>query len=227
MEAKIVEETINNGLHTSDLVMIGTALFLGACALFVPLLAELIRRRAFRPNLKIDFFEGYPYCHLTTYQDGSLVYYFRFQVLNEGKSLAKSCEVVLDELWISDSSGNFVQDKNFSSMNLYWAGQQYTSINPGRKGLYVAIGHISHPNTQKTREKSQYYLYKENEDLKFFFDHPVKFFSQRDCILPGRAKLRFVIYSENASKCERYFEISWSGKWRDREQDMWNELVIK
>jgi len=66
-------------LKSSDWVMIGTALFLGACALFVPYLAEIIKRKWFVPSLKIRFSQSHPFCHLTKRGDGSPVYYFRFQ----------------------------------------------------------------------------------------------------------------------------------------------------
>jgi len=154
-----------------------------------------------------------------------------------GKSQARNCEAVLEELWLADSSGNFIQDKNFSPMNLYWVGQyekiggdsvpkQFLDINPGKRGLFIDIGHISSPDFQKRFEKSQFYLEKDNATLKFFFDHPIKFFSQRDCIPPGKAKIKFTLYSENAPKCERNFQIAWSGNWKDREEDMFREIVI-
>ena len=40
-------------MQGSDWVLIGTAIFLGAVALFVPYLAELIKRKWFAPDLKI------------------------------------------------------------------------------------------------------------------------------------------------------------------------------
>ena len=66
-------------LKSSDWVMIGTALFLGACALFVPYLAEIIKMKWFAPSLKIRVSQSHPFCHLTKRGDGSPVYYFRFQ----------------------------------------------------------------------------------------------------------------------------------------------------
>lgn len=230
------QTTAQSMLQTSDWVMIGTALFLGFCALFVPFLAELIKRKLFAPQLSIEFSQTHPYCHLTKRGDGSLVYYFRFGVLNEGKSQARFCEAILEELWLADSSGKFIPDENFSPVNLTWVGQyeqrkeylitkQFVDINPKRK-IFCDIGHISSPDFQKRAEKSQFYLEKNSEELKFFFDTSVKFFSQRDCVSPGRAKIKISIYSENAPKCEKYFQIVWSGNWKDREQDMFREIVI-
>ena len=49
-------------LSLSDWVLVGTSLFLGAVALFVPYFAELIKRRFFAPNLKLSFEQKPPAC---------------------------------------------------------------------------------------------------------------------------------------------------------------------
>ena len=69
-------------------------------------------------------------------------------------------------------------------------------------------------------------FYKDNNELKFFFETPFRYFSQQDCILPGKAKIKISVYSENAPKIEQYFQIYWSGKWKDLESDMFKEIVI-
>jgi len=213
-------------LKASDWVMIGTALFLGAAALFVPFLAEIIKRKYFSPNLKIIFSQLPPFCHLTKRGDGSAVYYFRFKVLNIGNSQARFCESVLNELWLADMSGQFIRELNFSPINLNWSGlgKQSVDINPGRE-FFCDIGHISSPQFQKEKEISVFY--ENNQDLKFFFETPFKFYSQPDCVLPGKARIKISLYCENAPNVERYFEISWSGKWKDKESDMFREFVIK
>jgi hypothetical protein len=222
----MANEAVQCFLKASDWVMIGTALFLGACALFVPYLAEVIKRRWFAPNLKIIFSQSPPFCHLTKRGDGSPVYYFRFQVLNEGKSQAKFCEAVLTELWLADISGHFIKEPNFSSINLNWSGlgKQFVDINPGRE-LFCDIGHISSPLLQERNERSIFYV--NNQDLKFFFETPFRFFSQPDSVLPGKTRIKISFYSENAPKVEKYFEIIWSGKWQEKESDMFREFVIR
>lgn len=224
---KIVEQAVPL-LNVSDWVLIGATLFLGVCALFVPFLAELIKRKLFAPSLRILFAQENPYCHLTKWSNGLPVYYFRFQVSNDGKSQARFCEAVLEELWLQDSSGKFIQDKNFSPVNLNWVKQSehreghFVSINPKRK-VFCDIGHISSP---LVNERSQFFLERDNQSLKFIFDTPIKFFSQRDCVSPGKAKIKIGVYSENAPKCERIFQVAWSGNWKDPEEDMFREIVI-
>jgi hypothetical protein len=223
----MTNEIAQSLLKASDWVMIGTALFLGACALFVPYLAEIIKRKWFAPNLKIKFSQSNPFCHLTRRGDRSPVYYFRFEVKNEGKSQAKFCEAVLEELWVADISGKFIKEANFSPINLKWSGQpqtkQFIDINPERE-LFCDIGHISSPSIQNDKELSVFY--KDNKDLKFFFETPFRYFSQQDCVLAGNSKIKISIYCENAPKVEKYFQIFWSGKWKDNEVDMFKEIII-
>lgn len=217
--------------------MLFSTLFLGICAIFCaifgPFIAEKIKRKWLAPILIIEFSQTHPYCHLTHWSDGSPVYYFRFIVVNEGKSQARFCEALLEEIWLTDSSGNFIQDENFSPVNLIWVGQyelrerlrmpkKFVNINPKRI-VFCDIAHISHP---QRAEKSVFYLEKNTQELKFFFDITDRFFSQRDCISPGKAKIKISIYSENAPKCEKYFHIEWSGNWKDQEPDMFREIVI-
>lgn len=53
------------GVHLlmSNWILIGTTLFLGAIALIVPYLSELVKRRLFAPKLKVHFRESSPGCH--------------------------------------------------------------------------------------------------------------------------------------------------------------------
>jgi hypothetical protein len=137
----------------------------------------------------------------------------------------------LEELWIADSTGIFRKDENFSPVNLNWVGfkgQPYININPDRR-VFCDIGHISSPECQQDFEFSQYALISDDEQqkLKFFFDLLIKYFAQRDSLVPGNYKLKVVIYSENAQKCEKMFQISWSGTWKDTEEEMFRELVIR
>jgi len=53
------------------------------------------------------------------------------------------------------------------------------------------------------------------------------YYAQRDCLIPSNHKIKVVIYSENAKKCEKMFQITWSGVWKDTEEEMFHELVIK
>jgi len=217
-------------LTTTEWILLGTTLFLGVTALFVPFISEWIKRGLFAPKLKIEFSFAPPYCHKTTWKPtNDPVYYFRFMVKNEGKSQARHCEVVLEELWTMDASGIYQQEKNFSPVNLRWVGlaEQFININPKRR-LFCDIGHLSHPNFQANQRSPDFQLSggQDPEDLKFFFDLQIFFFSQMGYLTKGNHKIKICVYSENAKQICKEFFIFWTGTWKDKEPEQFRELVI-
>ncbi len=199
-------------ITNSDWVLIGTSLFLGASALFVPYLAEIVKRIAFAPDLKMLFELAPPFCHKTRFrsppgpnQIDEPVYYFRFQVVNEGKTQARLCEATLENLWIYDSAGKPQRYPNFSPINMRWVGsldklglpEKFININPNRR-IFCDIGHISSESYQKNIEQKQLLDipgYRGN-DLRFVIDLREIFFSQPNCLGPGRYILEVGLYSE-------------------------------
>lgn len=237
-------------MQISDWVLIWSTITLAVTALIAPHVYDWVKRKWFAPKLEIEFSHEPPYCHKTKLKapkvlvinnnkstglpskvPGFSAYYCRFIVHNKGKSQSKLCEAILEELWIADSAGVFHKDENFSPVNLNWVGfkeQPYININPGRR-IFCDIGHLSSPEYQKRFELSQYAMISEEDQqkLKFFFDLLIKYFAQWDSLVPGNYKIKVVIYSENAPKCEKIFQITWSGEWKDKEEEMFRELVIK
>ena len=225
-------------MQISDWVLVFTALFLGACALFVPYLSEILKRRAFAPNLKVNFELSPPFCHKTNWRSrrrvqpsvNEPVYYFRFQVKNKGKSRANRCEVVLENLWIYDSSQTPQLYPNFSAVNMVWVGatNPFVDINPDRR-IYCDIGHISSPSYQDSIEREGFIDIPgfSGGDLRFMLDLSQYFYSQPNCLGPGRFILQVGLYSENAGSQKVFFDISWSGTWQDSENEMFREIVIK
>jgi len=220
-------------MEIKDWILIFTALFLGACALFVPYLAEVVKRKAFAPNLKILFELAPPFCHQTSLRSPTQidepVYYFRFQVANEGKTQARLCEVVLENIWIKDSANNPQPYSNFSPVNMVWVGtsNEFININPNRR-VFCNIGHISSANYQRKVEQNRFidlsgYI---GNDLRFVLDLRQIFYSQPNCLVPGRYILQVGLYSENAGYQKEFFVISWSGKWQDGDDQMFREIVI-
>jgi len=211
----------------------GTTLFLGGIALSAPYIAGWLTKKYFAPDLHIEYLHKPPYFRQTRYAGSLPVYYCQFCVENKGKSQAKSCEAVLEELQLRHSHGKFVKVKNFLPVNLTWATEYsqpgggaaktlLENINQNRK-KYCNIGHIPHSKDQKA--KSVFYNNQKTES-KFFFDMHPKSKAQPDCILPGKAKIKIGIYADNAPKNTRYFIIDWSGKWEDKEEDMLKEFKI-
>ena len=203
-----------------DWLIIGT-FFLGFCALVAPYISGFTERTFFAPNLRFLFKLDSPYCHITT-AGNTLVYYFRFKIENSYKkerfhraSLARNCEVVLECLWKYDSSGNPIEIKNFTPVNLNMGPQfagikKYIDLNPSRS-VFCDIGHIS-----------------QNEN-RFHLDILDHYNAQRgyEYLDPGdRCILQYGVYSGNSKHNKMYFNISWSGKWKDNPDEMFRELVI-
>lgn len=228
-------------MGTMEWILISTTLFLGICALSAPYFAELIKRKAFAPELKILFKLAEPFCHKTIWRSppGSSpqieepVYYFRCQVVNEGKTQARQCEVVLENLWIYDVAGNPTVYPNFSPVNLRWVmatGEfmgEFININPKRK-IFCDLGHISSERYQREIEQKKFIDIPDYKgtDLRFRLDVLRSFYAQPNCLPPGRYIIGIGLYSENADYQKKFFDISWSGKWKDGEKEMFREIVI-
>ena len=83
------------GLSLGDMVLIGSTLILAATAFTVPYVIERWKHKFFAPKLCFEFFHRAPYCHRTEMKTSSgrlPVDYFRFVVVNEGKSQAEQCD---------------------------------------------------------------------------------------------------------------------------------------
>lgn len=215
-------------MEITDWVIIFTSIFLGACALLVPYLAELVKRHAFAPCLNISYRHEPPFSHKTRYSTNEPVYYFRFQVVNDGKTQARLCEVVLENLWIYDAANSPQRYLNYSPVNLKWSGESniFVNINPSRK-IFCDIGHISSTNAQRNEQQncidiSGY----TGDDLRFFLELHQIFNVQPSCLKPSKYILQIGLYSENGGYQKIFLEISWSGQWRDSEIDMFREIVI-
>jgi hypothetical protein len=228
-----------NRLKTSDLVYIIISLMLAAVAIF----RESFERAFLKPELEIDFRNCPPYSHKTV-MDFSInsilpgepmrtlknipVYYFSFIVINRGKKQARNCEVVLEEVNKKDKDGNWVEE-NYIPVNLKWVmpdNPQFVSINPERR-LYCNIGHILHPEHQEKEASDWRFMPAEDKGKSVFkLELRQHFYYQRDCLTPGEYKIKVAIYSENAGKQERTFKIKWTGEWKEKEDDIFNNEII-
>jgi len=227
-----------NTLSISDLVLVGTALFLGVIALAVPYLSELIKRKLFAPKLVFYFEEVPPWCHQTRIKGATAVmpidepvFYFRFQVANEGRSQARKCEAVLENLSIADATGNFGEARNYSPVNLIWGSSygEFVDINPGRR-FFCNLLHIPSQRYQDLAKQGNSYVEPaESEDFGVGAILNVKaaFYAQPNRLPEGKYKIDVAIYSENADVIRKGFHVSWTGKWKSTEERMFKELVIE
>ena len=134
----------------AEWVLIGTTLFPGAIALLVPWVSELVKRRAFAPDIRVAFRQEPPLCRLSSWRFPKSpsreepVYAFHREIENKGKSQARRVEVVLEEIWVYDAAGKPRKFKDFLSVNLRCGGPgtRFVDLNPRRKILWN-LGHIS------------------------------------------------------------------------------------
>jgi hypothetical protein len=220
-------------MSASDWVLVGSTIFLGAVALFVPYLSEAVKRRAFAPRIEIAFRNASPFCIRTLWtsrHDPTLsepVFFFRLQITNHGKSQARNCEAVLTDLWSYDAAGKPFKFQGFSPINLRIEVPVPTNINTERR-FYCAIGHVSSPAYQEHEEKKSFFDFpgKDGHAPRFLFDLETYPNSQPNCLLPGRYAIKVAVYSENSPRKEAFFKVDWSGKWHDDLSLMLRELVI-
>lgn len=226
-------------------------LLLGFIAILGPFISKWADRSMYAPKLEILFELDAPFCHKTEWRfppdpktgarrGPEPVYYFRLRVKNkEGRLPAKKCEVVLENLWIYNNDIPAII-QNFSPVNLVWVAGlvggprlQYIDINPGR-GYFCDIGHISSMQYQNDIERysaidAPGYPSCTASHLRFMLDLLQVFNSQSNYLCPGRRYiLEIGLHSENADHQRAFFEISWSGNWRDDPGNMFErEIDIK
>lgn len=240
--------TTDQGLVDATLFLGIATLLLGVIAIISPFISKWVECNLYKPKLEILFELDAPFCDKTEWRfplDRNAevqrrpepVYYFRLRIKNEkGRSPAKKCEVVLENLWIYNN-GVPKKFQNFSPVNLVWVAglvgekQQYIDINPGR-GYFCDIGHISSRQYQGETERysaidaSGYPSCTANH-LRFMLDLLQVFNSQSNYLCPGRRYiLEIGLHSENADYQRAFFEISWSGDWRDDPENMFKKEII-
>ena len=208
-----------------------STIILATTAFLAPYLIEKWKATYRSPKLLTTFKLASPDCHLTQVKGNGTefpVFYFRFLVENIGKTQAEDCEVFLEKIFKENSAGQLVKWSNFTPVNLKWSGIRdpiNKTIQPNRK-VYCDIGKIQHPNHNYKsvyREASN----EEQKMNKFIFELPERYYSQWDCLLPGKYKITISIYGKNVEKITKNFYIFWSGKWKNKEEDMFEESVIK
>ena len=109
-----------------------------------------------------------------------------------------------------------------------WTKDEFVGINPGRT-IPCAIGYISSREYQKKFEKRKFIDIPDynGNDLRFMLPLRHFFYSQPNCLPPGEYILQFTVYSENVEPEKIFLNISWSGKWQDKDNEMFKEIVIK
>jgi hypothetical protein len=220
-----------SGINTAEWIQIVSIFVLATVAIAAPYIAERLKYTYRAPKLRIKFKLAAPGCHQTQLKSPTLslpVYYFRFLVENFGKTQAEECEVLLEKIFKENGAGNLMEFDNFTPVNLKWSGIRNPierTIQPSRE-VYCDLGRLQHPNHPYLSKFSKI-TSNEQKMNKFAFELPDVYYSQWDCLVPGKYKLIVSAYSKNANKVTREFHVFWTGEWRDEDKDMFRELVIK
>lgn len=201
---------------------------LAVIALFGPYINELLKRKKFAPELKITFQKESPYVggsvagtvRITNYYD------ICFGVKNEGNSEAKNCEVIIEEFYFKNKKGDLIENnRDFPAQLRYTIGPKNylgpVDILP-KANKFFHIFYIG-TSTQAIKLGQQ-------EELLFFMNmERIVPSSKGDeiSVLLNYLKIKIVIYSENAKKCEQYIEIESPGIKREKKEDSLQELQIK
>ena len=207
-------------------VQVGATLFLGSIAIFGPYFAERFRNRFLAPRLHVEFKNEPPYCHPTRWVSRSrssdvdasyLAFYFTFSIENQGKSQARSCEVVLYEVWTADENDEYRQVEDFSPTNLTLNNKLFVNMNPGRPPVHVAIGHISEPEYQEKFEPSCWIAADRSDYKRFILDYAPdqRYFWKIDSRPAGRHLFKLAIVGENFKPVRKQIELHWTGKWTE------------
>ncbi|MGB2783269.1 MAG: hypothetical protein WBC45_04930 [Atribacterota bacterium] len=210
-------------ISPSDWVLIGSTITLGAIALFGPYLNDFWKRKSLAPKLKIVFQKEYPYIGEP---ERDYLYDICFGVKNEGNSEAKNCEVIIEEFYFKNKKGDLIENnRDFPAQLRYTIGPKnylgpvdiLPKANKFFHIFYIAI------STQAIQLGQQ-------EELIFFMNmERIVPSSKGDeiSVLLNYLKIKIVIYSENAKKCEQYIEIESPGIKREKKEDSLQELQIK
>lgn len=214
-----------------DWAQFGATILLGVIALLValfgPYIGDRFKKQRLAPRLHIEFSNSAPYCHRTKqsfqnpYEEFD-AYYFTFSIQNQGESQARSCEVVLEEVYTADENHVYRRVKEFWPTNLRLQGDLHMDINPGRPPVYVAIGHISEPECQERRERPYSVVTDASDYHRFIFDYHggQRRFFQIDSRPRGRHLFKLAIAGENFATVTKRFELHWTGKWSADEDEM-------
>jgi len=202
-------------ISPSDWVLIGCTITLAIVALTAPYLNDLWKRKSLAPKLKIVFHKESPYI----VEPDEHIYLICFEVKNEGNSKAKNCEVIIEEFYYKNEEGNSIEDnKNFPAKLGWVTHSRYSPIDILPKaGNFFNIFYIYKCDEPKYPDKLK---------LEIYTEPVVRFASSLLRVPLNYLKIKIVIYSENAEKCEQYIEIKSPGIMRENKEQILQEMKI-
>jgi len=204
----------------TDWIYIFCTLCLAITALVAPYISELIKRKKFAPKLKIVLQKEYPYIGEPS---GDNLYAIFFGVKNEGNSKAKNCKIVIEKFHFKNKQGDLIENnRDFPAALLCTVGSKDYR---GPVDILPKTNEFFHVFSITTSTQPEY-----QDKLLFFMNMERIVPSSRghEILVPlNYIKIKIVIYSENAKKCEQYIEIESPGIKRDNKEQILQEMQIK
>ena len=203
----------------SDWVYVLCTLCLAIVALVAPYLNDLWRRKSLAPKLKIVFQKESPYIGEPK---GDNLYSICFAVKNEGNSKAKNCEVTIEEFCFKNEQGDLIENnRDFPAVLLWMIRSNDSPIGPidilPKTNRFFPIFSIATSTNPEYQEKLLFSMNVER----------IVLFSKSRILVPlNYLKIKMVIYSENAKKCEQYIEIKSPGIKREKKEQNLQEMQL-
>ena len=224
-------------LSVSDDVLVCTTILLGVVAIFGPAYADKFKAWLTAPKLSLLVHNGPPACHKTQMAFAVLntagrepAFVYRLQVHNGQGVQAQKAEVVLEGLWMADSTDSYHPYPRFTPVQLLWGSGQdeFVNINPGRD-FYCDLFTVPSARLQSIQSQAGSYVNYPTAPafpLGIVLSVKTAFFSQPNRLGPGKYRLDLAIYSENAPTLRSTVFVVWSGNWKDTEDKMFRECVL-
>lgn len=187
---------------------------------FIIICIQVIKPWLQKPEIKIEFKDGDPYCRHEKKEGGGLgPYWCHFVVVNNGGSQADDCEAVLEKIWDPKKGekdrSKWPERKSWIPVNLKWSTEKffrrkyYKTIYPGGRRYFCDIGRVNKQTDCKP-----------DNGKNFAFELSGTFISQDTSLKPGSYRIQISVYSKNAAKVTEKFDIEWHGEWKKEQKEL-------
>jgi hypothetical protein len=209
-------------------------------AVGVALFKEELQRLWRRPKLEVSVKTMPPDCNIskTTYtysdpQTGAIridegnCYYLRFLVHNYGNVPATNVQVYASKLLYEVNPNTFNRVNTFISMNFKWShtSEIFRERIAPKMNRHCDLGHISDPQLTHIHHETLPDL--PNNTTVLFLSLEVQPYTLIHMLKPGNYKLELLIAGDNVPPIKRIMNINHTGKWFDKEINMFSDEGIK
>jgi hypothetical protein len=203
----------------------------------VTVFQEDIKAWRFRPKLRLDVKSERPCAENNVLPDEDViagdddidVYYFRLKVVNEGNVEARDVQVYLKSLeQKDDAAGDYVRVAKFSPMRIVWAHYHTITLGILLPGMpwFCDFFHVSDP-TKKSLTRGVPSGEERTNDAVMTLDLEVNDSLVLHHLPKGDYRASLMIGASNHKPMEAKVSVSFTGRWRDNEDQMFQEVVIK